>query len=212
MRGTLVHYLTVRDLLIIRHGESEWNLEGRWQGWMDAPLTALGEKQAHQRAAALADSGFSPVVVHCSDLGRARRTAEIVAGVLGAAVRSHRGLRERGGGEWEGHTPDEIDEKWPGLRKAWRRGELTGPPGGETDAAVYTRFDAAVSDLLAGPDPAMVVTHGGVLRLVASRAGVPDAALLPNLGGYRFEVAGRTLANAEPLPPLKSATKLPTAE
>jgi len=161
----------VHDLLIIRHGESEWNVEKRWQGWLDAPLTARGLQQARDRADALLRAGFSPAVVHCSDLGRAHRTAEIIADALGVATRPHPGFRERGGGEWEGSTAEEIDARWPGLRDAWRRGELTAPPGGEEDAAVLTRFDDALGVL--EPDtPALVVTHHGLLRLVATRAGV----------------------------------------
>src|SRR5204863_10158848 len=102
---------TVPDLLIIRHGESEWNVEKRWQGWLDAPLTAQGRRQASARAHALLRTGFAPTVVHCSDLGRAQHTAEIVARVLGVAIRPDRGLRERSGGDWEGFTADEIDER-----------------------------------------------------------------------------------------------------
>jgi probable phosphoglycerate mutase len=202
----------VRDLLIIRHGESEWNLEHRWQGWKNAPLTALGETQARERAELLARSGFAPAAVHSSDLGRARDTAEIVADALGVEVRAHPGLRERGGGDWEGHTSEEIDVKWPGMLAAWRRGDLRGPPGGEDDETVFARFDAAISAVVDAGTPTMVVTHGGVLRLVASRAGVPEAALLPNLGGYWFDVAGSELANPVAIPPLMTATELPVAE
>jgi probable phosphoglycerate mutase len=202
----------VRDLLIIRHGESEWNLEHRWQGWLDAPLTALGERQAHDRAGLLARGGFTPAVVHCSDLGRARQTAEIVAGVLGTSVAPNRGFRERGAGEWEGHTSDEIDVRWPGQRIAWRRGELAAPPGGEEDSEVTARVDAAIAEVLNGPAPAMVVTHHGVLRLVATRAGADIRALIPNLGGYTFQVDGNSLMAAEPIPALDSATELPVAE
>ena len=106
----------MHDVVIIRHGESTWNAEHRWQGWLDAPLTDLGREQARRRAHSLADAGFLPSVVHCSDLGRARRTADILAEVLGAPCRPHPGLRERSAGEWEGHTSDEIDERWPGMR------------------------------------------------------------------------------------------------
>ena len=178
----------MHDLLIIRHGESEWNVEKRWQGWLDAPLTARGLQQARDRADALARSGFAPAVVHSSDLGRAQRTAEIIAGVLGVTARPHPGFRERSGGDWQGFTADEIDERWPGRREAWRRGELTTVPGGEDDAAVLARVDAAIAEVVAGPDPAMVVTHHGVLRLVATRAGVDVRKLIPNLGGYWFAV------------------------
>src|SRR5579862_1760237 len=144
-RVLLEHFPTVRDLLIIRHGQSEWNLERRWQGWKDAPLTELGVQQARERAASLADSGFRPVVVHSSDLGRARQTAEIVADALGVPLRLDDGFRERSGGDWEGHTAAEIDQLWPGMRDAWRRGEIHCPPGGETDDVVLERFDAALA-------------------------------------------------------------------
>jgi broad specificity phosphatase PhoE len=212
VHGALVHYPTVRDLLIIRHGQTHWNLEHRWQGWMNSTLTELGREQARGRADQLARLGVAPVAVHCSDLGRARDTAEIVAAVLGAAVMPHSGLRERAGGDWEGHTSEEIAVKWPGMLGAWRRGELGGPPGGEDDATVFTRFDAAIAAVVDAGVPALVVTHGGVLRLIATRAGVPEAALLPNLGGYWFDVVDGALAAPDPLPALDSATELPTAE
>jgi broad specificity phosphatase PhoE len=202
----------VRDVLIIRHGQTNWNLEHRWQGWLNSTLTELGERQARERAEELAALGFTSAVVHCSDLGRARHTAEILAEVLGADVRPHSGLRERGGGDWEGHTSEEIEVKWPGMLGSWRRGELPGPPGGEDDETVYARFDAAIAEILAVGTPALIVTHGGVLRLMATRAGVPEAALLPNLGGYWFECKDGALREPEPLPPLSSATELPSAE
>ena len=202
----------MHDLLIIRHGESEWNLEGRWQGWHDAPLTELGIAQAHERAAALGASGFAPNIVHSSDLGRARQTAEIMGAALGAPVKDDPGFRERSGGDWEAHTVAEIDEKWPGMRAAWRRGELATPPGGEHDTDVIARFDVALASAVAAGTPTMIVTHGGALRLVATQAGVSITALTPNLGGYWFTVDGGTLGNAEPVAPLASATDLPTTE
>ena len=211
--AALLHWPTVQDLLIIRHGESEWNVERRWQGWLDAPLTALGESQALQRAEAIAASGFRPAVVHCSDLGRARRTAEIIAATLGAQTCPHPGLRERSGGDWEGHTAEEIDERWPGMRLAWRRGERDSMPGGEVDAQVFGRVDAAIAAILEGPWPALIVTHHGVLRLVAVRAGAAIDTLIPNLGGYWFRAdPDGTLSNPEALAPLANAQALPTSE
>jgi glucosyl-3-phosphoglycerate phosphatase len=202
----------VPDLLIIRHGESEWNREHRWQGWLDAPLTELGVRQAEERAATLAGSGFAPRIVHCSDLGRAHRTARIIAAALDAPCRTDPGFRERSGGEWEGSTGAEIDVRWPGMRDAWRRGEITAPPGGEDDADVYTRFDAAIAAVIAAGVPSLVVTHHGVLRLAATRAGTPVDALIPNLGGYWFTLGPDGLTEPEPLPPLESSTNLPIPE
>jgi probable phosphoglycerate mutase len=198
--------------LIIRHGESEWNLEGRWQGWHDAPLTELGLAQARERAAALAESGFAPKCVYSSDLGRARRTAEIIGDALNVPVKLDAGFRERSGGDWEAHTITEIDEKWPGMREQWRRGELATPPNGERDTDVIARFDAALAAAIAEGTPTMVVTHGGALRLVATQAGVSITALTPNLGGYWFTLDGTRLLDAEPVEPLASATTVQSAE
>jgi broad specificity phosphatase PhoE len=189
----------VQDLLIIRHGESEWNVEKRWQGWLDAPLTPQGRHQASDRAHEMLRTGLAPSVVHCSDLGRAQQTADIIARVLGISTQPHAGFRERNGGDWEGFTAEEIDERWPGKRQAWRRGELTTVPGGEDDAAVLTRFDHAIESALATGFPALVVTHHGVLRLVATRAGADVHSLIPNLGGYWFTVANGKPADPTPL-------------
>src|SRR3954465_6571797 len=133
----------VQRLLLLRHGQSTWNVEHRWQGWLDPPLTAVGEAQATERARALARDSFAPRVIYASDLQRATRTAEIIAAHVESPVIPDAGFRERNGGEWQGHTGSEIDERWPGMRDAWRRGELSAPPGGENDAEVLARFDDA---------------------------------------------------------------------
>jgi len=188
-------------LLLLRHGESTWNVEHRWQGWLDAPLTPEGEAQAAARARRLAHDSFGPRVIYTSDLQRAARTAEIIAAHVEAPVIADAGFRERYGGEWQGHTAAEIDERWPGMRDAWRRGELAAPPGGEEDSDVLARFDAALAHVLAhaGTGIACIVTHHGMLRLVATRSGVDVRALIPNLGGFWFDVVDGALTNAEPL-------------
>jgi glucosyl-3-phosphoglycerate phosphatase len=202
----------VPDLLIIRHGESEWNVEKRWQGWLDAPLTARGVQQAHDRAASLVALGFSPRLVLSSDLGRAQTTAEIIAGTLDAPCRHDAGLRERSGGEWEGCTADEIDARWPGMRDAWRRGEITQPPAGEDDTTVLARFDHALAVALGAEVPALVVTHHGVLRLVASRAGADVHTLIPNLGGFWFALDSGELRSPTPLDVLPTPDVAPAVE
>ena len=151
---------------LLRHGESTWNVEHRWQGWLESPLTSRGEAQAAARARALAHDSFAPRVIYSSDLERATRTAEIIAADVESPVIPDAGFRERNGGEWQGCTGTEIDERWPGMRAAWRRGELTAPPGGEDDAEVLARFDAALAASLehAGTGIACIVTHHGMLR------------------------------------------------
>ena len=188
-------------LLLIRHGETTWNVEQRWQGWLDAPLTPAGEAQAAARARVLAHDSFAPRALYTSDLQRAARTAEIIAAHVESPVIADAGFRERHGGDWQGHTGTEIDERWPGMRAAWRRGEVTAPPGGEDDADVLARFDAALKGALAhvGIGVLGIVTHHGILRLVATRAGADVRTVIPNLGGFWFDVVDGTLTNAEPL-------------
>lgn len=198
----------MRRLLLIRHGESEWNAVGRWQGWEDVPLTAEGEAQAQARARSLAASGDGHfAAVRCSDLLRASRTAEIVAQCLGLpAPVAEPGLRERNGGDWQGCTGAEIEARWPGMRDAWRRGELHAPPGGESDDDLVARVEPSLDRAASAVDDGavLVVTHHGVLRLLSARAGVPPATLIPNLGGrwFTWDRASASLVAGEPLTPL----------
>lgn len=199
---------------MIRHGESTWNVEHRWQGWLDAPLTPFGEEQAAQRARSLEREGVLPRAIYSSDLGRAHRTAEIIAAHLDVPVIPDDGFRERHGGEWQGNTGREIDERWPGMRAAWRRGELDAPPGGETDTEALARFDAALHRALAhvGDGLLMIVTHHGVLRVVANRASADVHAVIPNLGGFWFDVEDGALARAEAIGPLEPDGDRPPVE
>jgi broad specificity phosphatase PhoE len=188
-------------LLLIRHGETAWNVEHRWQGWIDVALNENGEMQAVERARSLGHEGFAPRAIFTSDLQRASRTADIIAAHVEAPVIPSAGFRERFGGEWQGCTHAEIDERWPGMRAAWRRGEVKAPPGGETDETVLARFDDALRDVLAhvGGGVAGIVTHHGLARLVATRAGVNVHQLIPNLGGFWFDVIHGRLENPETL-------------
>jgi probable phosphoglycerate mutase len=193
----------VRRLLIVRHGESEWNREGRWQGWEDIALTPAGVAQARARAADLRAVGLQFRAVHTSDLIRAARTAELLAEALSApAPLPDPSLRERFGGEWQGHSREEIVARWPREREAWRRGELAAPPGGETDAEVLDRVHEALAriDATNPPGPVLIVSHHGVVRLLSSQAGVVVTELIPNLGGRWFDWDGTVLHASEALP------------
>ena len=154
-----------KRLLLVRHGESIWNAEGRWQGSADPPLSDAGRKQAAALADFLQGEGVDLIVT--SDLERASETASIVAAALDLREPSvDARLRERDVGEISGLTRAEIEEKFPGLLEKWRTGELTKMPGGEDD--ITPRVSAAINALAAAPDGTvvLVVTHGGVIGAV----------------------------------------------
>lgn len=158
-------------LLLLRHGQSTWNAEGRWQGWADPPLSPLGEAQARAAAARLRDEALSGVV--SSDLERARRTAELVAEALRLPVLGvDADLRERDIGDWSGLTTPEIEQRWPGWLEAWRAGELERPPGGEAHDELATRVLGALRRWAEAEGCLLVVTHGGVIHLVQDHLGV----------------------------------------
>jgi glucosyl-3-phosphoglycerate phosphatase len=175
-------------LLIVRHGQSAWNAVGRWQGHADSPLSEVGERQAETAAKALGDVAR----VCSSDLRRARRTAEVIAGSLGLLpVEVHSALRERDVGAWSGLTNDEVDFEFPGYRAAGRT-----PPGWEDDAALLGRI---LPEIIAigevSPTNGVVVTHGGVLRALEDHLGAPrrDSAV-ENLGGRWITVEAGMLS------------------
>jgi broad specificity phosphatase PhoE len=163
-------------LLLVRHGESTWNADGRWQGQADPPLSRLGEQQAAE-AATRVDSVDA---VWASDLVRARRTAEIVAGGQRIEVRLDPRLRERDAGDWQGHTRAEIEEHWPGYLESGRR-----PAGYESDDALLARVLAAIDEIGAAHrgGSVLIVVHGGIVRTLERHFGDDLHGLLPNLGG-----------------------------
>jgi probable phosphoglycerate mutase len=172
-------------ILLVRHGQSEWNASGRWQGQADPPLSELGEEQA--RAAAKAVGIVD--AIYASDLVRAHHTAALVASELGADVAVDPRLRERHAGDWEGRTRAEIEEGWPGYLETGRR-----PAGYEPDDSVLARVLEALDAIAAQHDgDVLVVTHGGVVRVVERHLGGDAEGLVPNLGGRWIEHDGRGL-------------------
>jgi probable phosphoglycerate mutase len=167
----------VKRLLVIRHGESIWNAEGRWQGWANIPLSAAGEEQAKaagERLAALSPLRFS--AIHASDLSRAHQTAEIISAYVGCApVATVPGLRERNVGEFQGVLSSDIAVRWPHLADAWNKGVPFDPPGGEVRPEFESRILAAVHGLFAAAEEdstLLAVSHGGVIRALESHLGV----------------------------------------
>ena len=163
-------------ILLVRHGQSTWNANGRWQGRADPPLSDLGRRQAEVAAETIADQGMT--AVWASPLRRARQTADIVADRLGFSVQADPRLQERDAGEWEGLTRNEIEARWPGFLEGGRR-----PDGFETDDVLHDRALAAVHEIaVTAHEPVVVVSHGGLIRVVERALG-SDPHSVPNLGG-----------------------------
>jgi probable phosphoglycerate mutase len=167
---------TPRTLYLARHGETPWNLEGRWQGQTDIGLNDSGRLQA----AALAErlDGRRIAHVSSSDLSRARETAEIVArrlGVGGIAV--DHALRERSFGVFEGLTRDECAARFPDSWARYMADRRHAPPGAEPQEALVQRMRDAVARAAARANgdagaAVLVVSHGGAIRaLVAAVTG-----------------------------------------
>lgn len=180
-------------VLLIRHGRSTWNVERRWQGWADPPLSPEGIAQAEVAAAAL--QGLPIRVVVTSDLRRARSTAEIIARAAGAAVSVEPALRERDIGLWSGLTADEIEVRWPGQLEAYRADPGLSFPDGEGAEALLRRA-MPVLLVIARDDPrgdvAVVVSHGGLIRCVRAALGGTDRHIA-GLAGCWLEADGSGL-------------------
>ena len=153
-------------ILLARHGETDWNAEGRVQGHADRPLNEAGIGQARELAEELAGERID--AVYASDLSRALDTARAVAEPRGLSVTPLIGLRERNFGTWEGLLDEEILERFPQAH--------TGPWGDdETPEQLDTRvFEALLQIAEEHPGgQVLVVSHGGSMRALLRRAGVP---------------------------------------
>jgi 2,3-bisphosphoglycerate-dependent phosphoglycerate mutase len=173
-------------VLLLRHGQTTWNAERRWQGWADAPLSELGERQAVDAAAHLVAGGFGFTQVCCSDLGRARRTAELLRDGLALAteVVTDAGLRERDVGEFSGRLTADLILEYPDCFDPESRRAVR-IPGAEEPEALVDRMVAAVRGLVDRfPDERLLlVSHGGVIAALERSLGLVRDAPVPNLGG-----------------------------
>jgi broad specificity phosphatase PhoE len=168
--------LAVSRLVLWRHGRTEWNATGRFQGQLDPPLDDVGRKQAVLAAPHLA-TGLprDETVVVSSDLSRAAETAATLTDLLDLPLRLDARLREHGMGVWEGLTREEVGERHPEQLADWMAGRPVRGRGGEDPADVAERAVAALADLPPAR-VAVVVTHGGTAgRLVERLLGIdPD--------------------------------------
>jgi len=186
--------MTVRRLILVRHGESVWNVEQRVQGHTCRGLTAHGHAQAQRTALVLAARAPDAVVIS-SDLGRCRDTAAPLLAALGVEPLVDAALRERNFGAWEGLTREDLERDDPERFLRWRAGEdVIAEVGGESDDVLRARAGDMFRRLLgtqvaAGADTVIAVTHGGtiwygvheLLRIAGYRLGTVDNASVTEL-------------------------------
>ncbi|HUR52445.1 MAG TPA: histidine phosphatase family protein [Mycobacteriales bacterium] len=166
----------MRRIVLLRHGRTAHNADGRIQGQLDVELDELGRNQAQALGTVFAAQ--PPAVVVSSDLARAKETARAVCEHVGLPLRLDPRLRETHFGDWQGLTGDEVSAQWPDLYERWRKGDDC-PAGGETRLEVAARAAEVVGEVLPSvPDgeTLLLVTHGGTARaLVGTLCGFdPD--------------------------------------
>ncbi len=179
-------------LLMVRHGQSTWNLEHRWQGQADPPLSDHGRVQAQAAAARV---GAVDAII-ASPQERALDTATIIAEQVGVGpVTVIDDLRERAAGTWSGLTTSEIEAQWPGWIDDGRR-----PEGWEANEVVLARTLGAIEAIVAehGPSTVLVVCHGGVIVELEDHLQVRDGRV-PNLHGRLVTASGTDLTAGDRL-------------
>jgi probable phosphoglycerate mutase len=172
--------MTAPEIVLVRHGQTEWSRTMRHTGRTDVPLTDVGRDEARALATRLSERDFSRVLV--SPLSRAMETCELAG--LGARAEPREELLELDYGEYEGLTTAEIRETVPGWT-VWTHGS----PGGETVDEAGSRVDPVIAELAAAEGDIAVVAHGHLLRILAARWAEQPAAF-----GARLALATGTLS------------------
>ncbi|NWF68534.1 MAG: histidine phosphatase family protein [Chloroflexi bacterium] len=162
--------MTVKRVILVRPGETDWNMRGRWQGWVAVPLNEHGRKQAQHLARFLRNAGIK--VLYSSDLRRARETAAILAEKLGFAPEFDERLRERHIGTWQGLTPDEMRAWYPDEYRQLvedRAGYIV--PNGESRNQVKQRMISAFNDYLRRDEgeTIAILSHSSAIRTLLSQ-------------------------------------------
>ncbi len=176
------------NLLLIRHGQTNWNLEQRFQGQSDIPLNETGRNQAHALADRLSAEPFE--AVYSSDLQRATETANIITQISGCKPDLR--LREVNFGDWEGLTYDEIKAKHPDTLADWEADIFkNAPPHGETLEGLSVRVQSMLDELREKHEDQniLIVAHGGVLQTL-----ICLALKLPSTMYWQFHLSTASLS------------------
>lgn len=198
-------------LVLLRHGQSQWNLENRFTGFHDVDLTEKGEEEARSAGEKLKDKGIEFDAVFSSTQKRANRTAQIALetagqGALFEAMVRHPHLRERDYGDLTGLNKDETREKYGEEQvHIWRRSYDTAPPGGEclkdvVENRVRPYFESDIKPMIADNKDILIAAHGNSLRamLIILGAETPEsinAAEMPTGVPLVFEMDGNKITN-----------------
>lgn len=201
--------MTVRRLVMLRHGQTDYNLGSRMQGQLDTDLSELGRAQAVAAAEVLGK--LQPLLILSSDLRRAYDTAVKLGERTGMQVRVDARLRETHLGDWQGMTHAQIDAEAPGARLAWREDATWAPHGGESRVDVAARSVPLVTELVAaapewgGPGeperPVVLVAHGGLIAALSAgllRLPVDNWPILGGLGNASWvQLSGHSALGAD---------------
>jgi len=184
-------------LILVRHGQSEWNLKNLFTGWKNPPLTELGITEARETGIKLKAAGCEPDLYYTSALSRAHQTLDLLLeqlGVVNVTITRNQALNERDYGDLAGLNKDDAREKWGEEQvHVWRRSFDVPPPGGEslkdTAARVLPYYEAEILPQLKAGRTVLVAAHGNSLRaLVMAIEGLDADA-----------IAKREIATGEPI-------------
>ncbi len=156
------------QIILVRHGQTEWNRIERFRGQADVPLNQTGLAQAEATGQRIADE-WQPTAIYAGPLSRTMRTAEAVGACCHLPVSAEQRLVDINYGEWQGLTPDEVRERWPEELSAWYNApHLARIPNGETLENLRIRAMSAVNDLVARhlDQTIVLVSHTVVNRII----------------------------------------------
>jgi probable phosphoglycerate mutase len=159
-------------LYLVRHGETAWNVEGRWQGHADVPLSTRGQQQARLVAEHLAAQNVTFDVIYSSDLSRAYQTAWEIGSAVRVAVQLLPSLREIDLGSWSGLTRSEVRARFPVEYALMEQGQDIPRGEAETEAALFKRVTETIEAMIAqhSGETLCLVTHGGPIRALLKYA------------------------------------------
>ena len=160
----------VTQIVLVRHGETDWNRDRRFQGHTDIPLNAAGREQVCELADRLAGESFS--VAYTSPLRRASESAELIASRLRVDVRPRAALKEVDVGAWSGLTVHEVEDRYPEGFARWVERRCAGWSDGETYEQLGLRVVAGLREIAVkhAGEQILAVTHGGPIRSAAAEA------------------------------------------